>query len=172
MVTLDAPGQRLVAPEPRIRRYVAEDRGWVDELLRNAGAQMRIRRGAVVEPAKYAGYVYEHAGLGKGIITVRRSGRQLEVVAAAAELADPEILGQLIDVAVANAPDSCRRLWVVCHNAEFRLHQVLQRHRFRLCGVRPGAYDITRRRLNLLHLPAQAGGVDIRDELEFEFLPR
>lgn len=171
MVTLDAPGQRLEPGEPNLRRYIADDQGWATDLLANAGARFRVRRGAIIEPAKYAGYVYERGGVGQGVITVRRSGQQLELAGVAAELADPDVLGTLIDTAVANAPDACRRLWVVSHNAEFRLHQVLQRHRFRLCGVRPGAYETTRRRLNARYLPKRAGGIEIRDELEFEFLP-
>ena len=172
MVTLDAPEVWPSADEPSTRRYTPDDLTWADDLLQRSCGRLRIRRGAMVDAAVLPGIVSLAAGTRNGLITVMGHNEELELVAIAGEVGDPGLPERLLKAAIAGARPDCRRIWTVCHNAEFSTQRMLQDHGFRLCAARPGAWATTRRRLAVGRLPEHLDGIPIRDELEYDLVLR
>ncbi len=172
MVTLDAPEIRPAGDGPSTRRDTPEDLAWADDLLQRSCGRLRIRRGALVDAAVLPGIVSVSGGVRNGLVTVMGHSEELEIVAIAGEVGDPDLPRRLLKAAIDGARADCRRIWTVCHNAEFSTQRMLQEHGFRLCAARPGAWAVTRGRLATGRLPEQIDGVPVRDELEYDLVLR
>ncbi len=172
MVTLDAAELAAGADGPSTRRYTPDDLTWADDLLQRSCGRMRIRRGAIIDAAVLPGIVSLSGGVRNGLVTVMGHNEELELVAIAGEVGDPGLPQRLLRAAIDGARPDCRRIWTVCHNAEFSTQRMLQEHGFRLCAARPGAWETTRGRLGAGRLPERLDGVPIRDEFEYDLVLR
>jgi hypothetical protein len=172
MVTLDTRDIGTPADGPTTRRYVPEDLAWASDLLERSCGRLRIRRGAMIDAAVLPGVVSLESGVRNGLLTVMGHNEELEIVAIAGEAGDPDLPLRLIQSAIAGARPDCRRVWTVCHNAEFSTQRMLQQCGFRLSASRPGAWAATSGRLANGRLPDTIDGVPIRDELEYDLILR
>lgn len=169
---MDAPELRADANGPSTRRYTPEDLTWANDLLGRSCGRLRIRRGALLDAAVLPGIVSLTGGTRNGLVTVMGHNEELEIVAIAGEVGDPGLPQRLLQAAIDGARPDCRRIWTVCHNAEFSTQKMLQAHGFRLCAARPGAWAATRHRLANGRMPEHLDGVPIRDEFEFDLVLR
>lgn len=169
MVTIDTRPPDVDAANPEIRPYGTEDFAWAVTLLEATGGRLRVRRGRVVDVAVLPGLVALRHGQPAGLLTLTRHLDELELsVIAAAPFDDPLVARLLVEARRHGGP-TCRRIWAVCSNAEFEVQRALQQNGFRLCTTRPGAVDTVVRR-SPTGLVTSLGGVQVRDEVEFDLL--
>lgn len=172
MVTLDTRDVGAPLADRSTRRYTADDLPWATDLLARTVGRQRFRRGSVLDAASLQGLVALDGVVPTGLATLLKHRDEIEVVAVTAEPGDEFTIGQLLAAVVAGRGDECRRIFVVCYNAELGLHRLVQQSGFQLCAVRPGAVAAARKPMESGRIPATIGGIPVRDEVEFDLLLR
>lgn len=168
MVTLDVRDIGSGSTGRSTRRYASDDLSWAVGMLGDCGGRLRFRRGSVVDTATLPGVVVLDEDVPVGLLTVLAHRDEIELAAIATGPGDDETFADLVTAAIAGAGHDCRRLFVVCTNAELDMHRLLQQHGFRLCAVRPGSIAAARGHMPPGQIPVVIDGIPVTDEVEFE----
>ncbi len=151
-----------------VRRIREDERGWVRATIRERwGSDIVVAHGVVHDPTGLPGFVAEHEDRPVGLLTYVLEGEACEIVTI-----DAFEEGRGVGAALIGAVKElgARRLWLVTTNDNARAQRFYGRQGFTLVAVHEGAVDRARSvkpefpRLGL-------GGVEIHDELEYEFRP-
>lgn len=170
MVSLDRPSVEVPDRQTRFRPYATADAPWAVGLLEATGGRYRVRRNTLVDAASLPGIVAERDGHPSALLTMRRHNAEAhEFVAIASMPFDDDVVRLLLAAANNVLGAECRRVYSICSNAEFDLQRALQRAGFRMCAARPGSMSAVAARSSH-RLVTEFGGLESRDELEFERL--
>ena len=151
-----------------VRPVGEHEREWVRSTIRERwGSEIVVAHGVVYEPAGLPGFVAEDEGGPVGLLTYVLQDDACEIVTIDALDEGRGIGTALIDAAKALGS---QRLWLITTNDNARAQRFYERQGFTLVAVHEGAVDRARSakpEIPLLGL----GGVEIHDELEYEFRP-
>jgi hypothetical protein len=172
MVTLDTREVGTPFEDRSTRRYVKDDARWAVELLGRTTGRYRFRRGGATDAANLPGIVAMNAATPVALATVLATKHEIEIIAVASEPGYDHATGQLLTAVIAASGLGCKRIAIVCYNAELSLQRLVQQAGFTMCAVRAGAIASARPRLERGQIPSNIGGVPVRDEIEFELLVR
>ena len=172
MVTLDTREAGTPFEDRSTRRYVKDDARWAVELLGRTTGRYRFRRGVATDAANLPGIVALNSATPVGLATVLATKYEVEIVAASTEPGFDHAIGQLLTAVTAASGIGCKRIAIICYNAELSLQRLVQQAGFTMCAVRAGAIASARPRLERGQIPSNIGGVPVRDEIEFELLVR
>jgi len=172
MVTLDTREVGTPFENRSTRRYSKDDARWAVDLLGRTTGRYRFRRGVSTDAANLPGIVAMNAGRPVGLATVLAMKHEIEIIAASAEPGYDHAIGQLLAAVTSASGIGCKRIAIVCYNAELSLQRLVQQAGFTMCTVRAGAISSSRLRLARGQIPSNIGGVPVRDEIEFELLVR
>jgi GNAT superfamily N-acetyltransferase len=154
-----------------IRPVVAEDRGWLEEALRDFTAGPTIvSRGRLYDGLTLPGLVAVLDGQRSGVALYEVAGRHCEVLFLAALLAHAGAGAALLDGVVDVARSAgCERAWVITTNDNTPAIRFYQRCGWDLVAVHRNALESSRARKP--SIPEHGhDGIPMRHELEFEFL--
>jgi ribosomal protein S18 acetylase RimI-like enzyme len=151
-----------------VRLLREDERGWVRSTIRERwGSEIVVAHGVVYEPMLLPGFVAEEEGRPIGLLTYIFEGDACEIVTIDA-LEEGRGVGRALIGAAKEL--GARRLWLITTNDNVRAQRFYERRGFELVAVHEGAVD--RSRLEKPEIPHLGhGGVEIHDELEYEFRP-
>ena len=169
MVAIDAPPFFDGLGEPSVRPYASEDHAAAVALLEATGGRYRVRRGRVIDTAVLPGLVGSRNGQLNTLVTISRHSNDFELSVIASNPFDPELAHLVVRSALQYRKPESRRVYAICSNAHFEVQRLLQNSDFRLCATRPGAIEAVARR-SQQPLVTNFGGLEVRDEVEFDLL--
>lgn len=151
-----------------VRPLREDERGWVRSTIQQRwGSEIVVAHGVVYEPTVLPGFVAEDVGGPVGLLTYVLEGDACEIVTIDAFEEGRGIGTALIGAAMELG---ARRLWLITTNDNVRAQRFYERRGFELVAVHEGAVDRSRSAKPEIPLLGD-GGVEIHDELEYEFRP-
>ena len=129
------------------------------------GSEIVVAHGVVYQPMLLPGFVAEEEGRPVGVLTYVLEGDACEIVTIDAFEEGRGVGTALIDAVIALG---ARRLWLITTNDNVRAQRFYERCGFELVAVHRGAVDRSRSMKPVIPLIGE-GGVEIHDELEYEF---
>jgi GNAT superfamily N-acetyltransferase len=136
-------------------------------LLEEFGGPLQARRGELIDVLALAGFTAERDGRPCGLLTYQRENGECELAFMAALERHCGIGSALLDALRREVGDG-QRIWLVTTNDNLEALRFYQRRGFRLCALRTGAVDESRRRLKPQISAVGELGIPIRDEIELE----
>jgi ribosomal protein S18 acetylase RimI-like enzyme len=161
---VDDPAQAL-----KVRSLGEGDCPWVEALVKERwGAEIVVVHDTVYRPALLLGFLCERGGERAGLITLHFEAEACEVVTLDSLREGCGVGTALLDAAKAEARvRGCRRYWLVTTNDNLNALGFYQRYGFRLCALRPGVLEASRRVKPSIPLVGDHG-IPLSDELELE----
>lgn len=153
----------------QLRALTEADRPWLSQFWREQwGDEIMVAHGEVFRVADLPGYVAEQGDQTVGLVTYQMRGREVEVLSLDSLLPGQGI-GRALLGAVVHAARSagCQRLTLITTNDNLAALRFYQRLGLRLCALRPGAVEQSRKIKPSIPLVGN-DGIPIRDELELE----
>jgi GNAT superfamily N-acetyltransferase len=154
----------------QVRDVIAEDREWIAERLAEHFSSSRIvSRGVLHQADSLPGLVAHEDAFPLGFLLHDLRGDECEIVAlVAVQEGRGAATALLAAVARLAAAAGCRRLWLTTTNDNAAAMAFYERRGWRKVATYPGAM-IEARKLKPELAEFGIGGVEIRDELEFEW---
>lgn len=143
-------------------------RAWVVERLNSVWGGRVARRGELVDPSRFPGFVALEAGVPVGYVLIDVVGGDCEVVVIEALRRRSGIGSRLVDAVCESARRAdARAVWLVTTNDNQGAIAFYESHGFELTEVRVGAVDDARRTLKPTIPATGESGLPLRDEWEF-----
>jgi ribosomal protein S18 acetylase RimI-like enzyme len=165
------PDTPTAATAPRVRPLPEGERDWMSEVIRQRWAgPVVVSRGKAHDATRLSAMVADLDGERLGLATYRVEGGDAELVTLDALVQGQGIGTALLEaVTEVAARKGCRRLWLITTNDNLDSIRFYQRRGLRLTAVHPGAVDEARRIKPQIPVVGDHG-IDVHDEVEFEFI--
>lgn len=150
----------------RVRAFEPGDIDWAEGLLGGFGGRLQARRNEVIDVLDASGFVAEHDGQRRGVLTYAGRSDGTEILYVEAET--PHIgVGTALVQALSRLVGR-QRIWLVTTNDNLDALRFYQRRGFSIREVRPGAVDRARETIKPGIGLVGAYGIPLRDEIELE----
>ncbi len=153
-----------------IRLTDSHDSKWIKELFRKRwGGEFIITRGIIHRPEDLTGFLAEVGGEKVGLVTLKISNQDLEIVSLDSLREKQGIATRLVEKIKELAKEhNLTRVFTITSNDNLDALRFWQKRNFRLVRIYKDAFEITRK---LKPQVPRIGnfGIPLRDELELEY---